>query len=110
MPLEKVLGRFISLIAWKHCQWLSVERVIMSAVLEFLLNAATDFYSMIQRHSQVSLIKQIMKVGAEEYAIIGKMWPKLTEGLDVRCFQCWQRPLASDGAPSLVYVSHRDPK
>lgn len=60
-----------------------MKRVVIPAVLEFLSNPSANFDSKIHRHSQVSLIEQIVEIGTKQYAVIGKMRPELAVGLNV---------------------------
>jgi hypothetical protein len=57
VPFKELRRRARILVLRQDGEWLAVQGIIVTAVFEFLPDAAADFYVKIERHREITLIE-----------------------------------------------------
>jgi hypothetical protein len=109
MPGEEI-GAGLEAWGWGHPNLLPVERPILLAIIEFLLDTVAYLEMMIRGDRHISGIEQSVNVRSKEKTIVNAMWPLFTEGLDVGGFQRWRSPLPRNGASPFINIRYKNSK
>lgn len=87
---------------------LSVEWIIGSAVLEFLLEAAADFDSQLWSNGYITFIKKPMHIAAQQKPIEDFIGAAFGKRFDMGSFKNRKSVLLCDCAGAAVGISHKN--
>src|SRR5258705_8529457 len=89
---------------------LAVKRVVVSAVVELLLDPAADLETQVGRDRHVAGVEKAMDIAPQQEPVRGLVLAAIAVGANMPRFQRRQRPLARDRAPSAVDIRDQHPE
>jgi hypothetical protein len=100
MPAQKLGGGPIVGRVRNDGEPLALVRVVVTAVLEFLLDPLADLDAQVLGHRDVAIVEKNVEIRPEQEPVRDEMRPRVRVGLDVRGFEDRKRALTASLGPS----------
>ena len=106
MPGQK-FGAGFEVGSGGHVDLLPVENPVLHPVVEFFLDAVTDFKTMVGCDRDIPGIEKPVDVGPKEQAVFNFMGTAFAKGFNMGCLQGRKGLFPGNGATPLISVRHQ---